>query len=190
MRAAQRTRYGESTMKSKDQALRDKAVDAIDILNDLMNEIITGVDVYKYYHGGRKAGIFSFDGMASAQRLCFTNIILSLNKVREFNKRYLRIIPEHYRVPLKELQGKIVEKGIPDFRDHCIGHIWDPSTNQPVKNSEVMRRLSVIVGGTPMDFVNWLHITGRTDTVAGTLESVRDALMKEYSVTRDEVVDR
>ncbi len=179
----------ENTMIKK-QELRDRAVDAIDILNDLMNEIMTGVEVYNHYLVKHKAGIISFDGMASAQRLCFTSIFLALNKIREFNRRYLRIVPEYYRVSLKELQDIIVERGIPDYRDHCIGHIWDSSANQPVKHSEVNRRLSVIIGGKTVDFLNWLHITGKTETVAGILEAVRDALMTEYSVGHDEIIDR
>jgi hypothetical protein len=177
-------------MNSDAKTPRDKAIDAIDILNDLMNEIMTGVDVYKYYLGGYKAKIFSFDNMAGAQRLCFTSIILALNKIREFNKRYLRIVPQGHRGALKDLQETIIQKRIPEFRDHCIGHIWDGETNQPVKHSAVMDRLSLIVGTNPMAFMRWLHVTGRRDTVTGTLETIRDALMTEYSVTVDEVINR
>ena len=177
-------------MISKPKAIRETATDAIDILNDLMNEIMTGVDVYRCYLEGRKAGRVSFEAMASVQRLCFTNIILALNKIREFNKRYLRIVPQVHRAALIQLQENIVAREIPDFRDHCIGHIWNRKTNQPVKHSEIMNRLSVIVGAKPKTFVNWLHLTGRSDTVADLLETVRDALMKEHVVTRDEVIGR
>lgn len=177
-------------MNSNDNAMRDKAIDAIDILNDLMNEIMTGVDVYKYYVAGYKSGIFSFDGISSAQRLCFMSIVLALDKIREFNKRYLRVIPQGHRAALKDLQETINEKRIPEFRDHCIGHIWDGRTNQPVKHSEVMKRLSLIVSTKPMDFMRWLHVTGKQDTVAGTLETIRNALMTEYSVTENEVIGR
>jgi hypothetical protein len=177
-------------MNRNDNASRDKAIDAIDILNDLMNELMTGVDVYKHYLAGYKAGIVTFDGISSAQRLCFMSIIMALDKIREFNKRYLRIVPQGHRGTLQDLKTTIIGKRIPEFRDHCIGHIWDGRRNRPVKHSEVMDRLSLIVGTKPMVFMRWLHVTGKRDSVAGALETIRDAIMAEYSVTEDEVIGR
>jgi hypothetical protein len=178
-------------MKSKAKVPRDTVIGAIDILNDLMGEIMNGVDVYKHYVEGHKTGVVTFDDMAGAQRLCFTSIILALNKVREFNRRYLRIVPQGvHRAALTQLQEEIVARGIPEFRNHCIGHIWNPKTKQLVKHSEVMKQLSVIVGGNVMAFVNWLHGTGSGGTVVGILESMRDTLKKEYSVMVSEVINR
>ena len=183
--------YARGTMKSKAKVSRDTAIDAIDILNDLMGEIMNGVDVYKHYVEDHKTGIVTFDDMAGVQRLCFTSIILALNKVREFNKRYLRIVPQGvHRAALTQLQEAIVARGIPEFRDHCIGHIWNLKTKQPVKHSEVMERLSVIVGGNVTVFVKWLNSTESGGTVVGILESIRDTLKEEYSVIVSEVINR
>ncbi len=179
-------------MKSKAKVPRDTVIDAIDILNDLMGEIMNGVDVYKHYVECYKTGIVTDDDMAGASRLCFTSMILALNKVREFNRRYLQIVPQGvHRAALTQLQETIVARGIPEFRDHCIGHIWNQKTNQPLKHSEVMKRLSVIVEENVMAFVNWLHGTGSGgNTVVGVLESIRDTLKEEYSVMVSEVINR
>jgi hypothetical protein len=74
-----------------------------------------------------------------------------------------------------------------------VGHIWDNEQQRPLIHSEIKTRLAQLTGGDMPGFLNWLNNPTADEfpsTVVGIVETVRDALMSEYSISPDEFIDR
>jgi len=172
---------------------RERAIDAIDILNDLVGDLVISGKVLQEFSRAHKQGLLNMGQMVSVQKMCLSNLILALTKWLEFYKHYHDLIPEEFRAIVKSTNKTLNEKKVREFRNKCIGHVWDKSKNGPLTLSEIMSRLDHIVGGNMPEFLGWINNPNNNqypNTLLSIVESLRDNILSQYEISPSEVIDR
>lgn len=173
--------------------MRIQAVYAADTLNDFVGDFVSGVMLFREWDAQFKAGRVTEDLMITVRKICLTHLVLGLSKFEEFYRRFNRVIPSEYRVACKGLVREIEQKGVIDFRNKCVAHIWDDDHERPLVHSEIMARLDHMTGGNIPAFLDWINNPRDNtypSTVVSIVETVRDKLMEQYCITFDEFVNR
>lgn len=173
--------------------LRAKAVHAADTLNDFVGDLVSGTMLFREWDTQFKAGRVPEMLMVNVQKICISHLVLCLCKFVEFYKRFHQLIPSAYRETCKALVQDITRKGVIEFRNKCVGHIWDTELQRPLVHSEIMTRLSRFTYGDMSVFLDWINNPKGNQfpsTVVSVVEKVRDALMSDYSITPDEIIHR
>ena len=169
------------------------AINAVDLLNDFIGDLITGVMVFREYNLAYQSRRLTLQQMVPIQKMCLSHLMLSLTKWLELYQRYHSIIPDECRDVCRSLNRTIRSKGIPEFRNKCIGHIWDKKRQRPLVQSEIMTQLETITGGNLPDFLTWIN--DPTDnsypkSVVSIVERIRDLLTAAHRIAMQEVIDR
>jgi hypothetical protein len=175
------------------QTDRQLAIDAADLLNDFIGDIVTGVMAYREYDQQHRSGRLPLNLMIPIQKMCLSHLTLTLSKWLEVHEKYHAIFPTETVAVCRELNKTIRQRGIPDFRNKCIGHIWDKKVGRPLVQSEIMARLDKIVAGDLPAFLKWLNDPkGNTypETVVSIVEKIRDDLVAQHGIRPDEIIDR
>lgn len=131
--------------------------------------------------------------MVTVQKICLSHLVLSLAKFVEFYRRFHQIIPAEHRDVVRGLVRSINQKGVVDFRNKCVGHIWDTQKGRPLVNSEIMARLGDMTGNDFDGFLKWINDPrGNTypATVVSIVVTIRSTLMAQYSIASNEVINR
>jgi hypothetical protein len=184
---------GRKVAKKMIESLRQKAVDAADILNDFIGDLVGGTGLLRLWNTEFKAPRVPEDTMVNVQKICVSHLVLTLCKFVEFHTRFHEVIPSEHRKRCKALLAKISEKRAKQFRDKCIGHIWDNDQERPLSHSEIRRGIDQLTGGDMLGFLNWIsaeNADGVPSTVVSFVETLRDALMSEYSISHAEFIGR
>lgn len=172
---------------------RATAINAADTLNDFVGDFVSGVMLLREYDGHHRAGRVSLPLMVTVQKICLSHLVLSLFKFIEFYERFHSVVPDAHRDECKKLVKTINQKGIVEFRNKCVGHIWDKKSNRPLLNSEIMVRLDHMTNRDIGGFLSWLNNPSGNvypSTVVSIVETVRDALMTQYAISPNEIIDR
>jgi hypothetical protein len=173
--------------------LRARAVDAADVLNDFLGDFVVGVMVFREYAAYLQQGKLLVMQMVPIQKMCISNLVLAFAKFDEFWHHYSDVVPEAHREACKQVLREIRERKITDFRNHCVGHIWNKSQRRPLAHSEVMAALEVMVRQDFPSFLKWIndpHGNGYPKTVVSVIETVRDAICKEHQIAPEELIER
>jgi hypothetical protein len=173
--------------------LRARAVDAADVLNDFLGDFVTGVMVFREYHAEFQRGKLIDIQMVPIQKMCISNIVLAFAKFEEFWQHYSDVVPEPRRQACKNILKEIRERRITDFRNHCVGHIWNKQQRRPLTHSEVRTSLEFMVREDFAAFLNWINTPGGNEypkTVVSIIETVRDAICAEHNVRPEEMIAR
>jgi hypothetical protein len=131
--------------------------------------------------------------MVNVQKICVSHLVLALCKFVEFHQRFHQLIPSEHRKTCKALLRDINRKGAVQFRNKCVGHIWDNEQQRPLIHSEIMTRLDRLTGGDMPGFLNCINNLASNEypsTVISIVETLRDALMSQYSISPDEIINR
>ncbi len=180
-------------MNDRMDSNREMAINAVDILNDLIGDFVSGTLVLSDYYRHHKIGTFRRDQMISVQKMCLSNLVLSFAKLLEFWSRFHEVVPNEHRAVLKELNRNLIRRGVVDFRNKIVGHIWDNDLGRPLGHSEIMARLATLTGGDLTVFLRWVNNPeGNTypRTVLGVIETLRDSLVDAHGIQPSEVIDR
>lgn len=172
---------------------RDTAIDAVDVLNDLIGDLIAGTNVFIDYRQRLGKGQFSLEQMSTVQKMCFSYLVLSFCKLLEFWKRYHKYVPEIHRKDLKNLNAEIQRRGANNFRNKVAGHIWDTKLQRPLRNSEIMEQLDGLIGKHADDFLYWINnpeCNIYPKTIVSVVETIRDAIIKEHKIDPLEAIKR
>jgi hypothetical protein len=172
---------------------RNVAIDAIDVLNDLIGDLVAGTNVFIDYRQRLRNGQFLEEQLSAVQKMCFAHLALSFCKILEFYERYHRSVPEKHREVLKELNAEIRRRGVRDFRNKVAGHIWDKKLQRPLHHSEIMFQLNSVIGKHADDFLFWINNPKNNiypKTVVSIVETIRDSIATEYSIDPTEVINR
>jgi hypothetical protein len=172
---------------------REKAVHAADILNDLIGDLFSGTMLFRQWINQFQRGQIPAELMVTIQKICISHLVLALCKFREFYKRFRTVIPPKHLQTCKSLLHQIDQKGVLEFRNKCVGHIWDNDHQRPLKHSEIMKHLARLTDNDMQGFLNWINNPPTNEfpsTVISIVEIVRDALISEYSISPDEFLDR
>lgn len=173
--------------------IRDKAVNAVDVLNDLVADLITGTNVLRDYHALHKRSKLPTELMVGVQKMCLSHLILGCCKFIEFYEHFHDILPTEDRMRAKALVRKFDSRGMVDFRNKVVGHIWDKSKRRPLLLSEITKSLEKITERnlhTFLDWINKLEARSQPESVAGIVEAIRGKLVIMYVISPDEVLNR
>jgi hypothetical protein len=174
-------------------AHRDNAVHAVDILNDFVGDFVCGVMLFREWEIQFKAGRVPEILMVNVQKICLSHLVLGLCKFVEFYDRFRNVIPSEHRDVCKGLVREIKQKGVVEFRNKCVGHIWDTNLQRSLIHSEIMIRLNRFTGGNLSGFLDWINKPKANtfpSTVVSIIETVRDTLMSLHGITQDEIINR
>ena len=172
---------------------RSRAVDAVDVLNDLIGDFVTGVMVLHEYSKQHRENKLRLELMVPIQKMCLSHLVLAFAKFEEFWKHYHDLVPTEHRDACKSILKSISNRKISEFRNRCVGHIWDKVNQRPLAHSEVMSALAGITAPDFAAFLNWVNNPVAKlppASVASIVESVRDSLMLAYSIHPQEIVNR
>ena len=175
------------------QPSRLRATHAADTLNDFVGDFVSGVMLLREYDAHYRAGRIKLPLMVTVQKICLSHLILSLCKFTEFYDRFKSVIPPEHVDTCKKLVRTITDKGVKEFRNKCVGHIWDKDSGRPLLNSEIMDRLNRMIDLDIEAFLKWINDPKANDypaTVVSIVETVRNALMVKYSLSPDEIINR
>jgi len=173
--------------------VRENAVHAVDTLNDFIGDLIGGTMLLRYWDTEVRAGRSPEILMVNVQKICVSHLVLALCKFVEFHDRFHQVIPLEHRKTCKALVREIKQKGAVEFRNKAVGHIWDNEQQRPLIHSEIMTRLTRLTGGDMSAFLNWINNPEANEypsNVVNVVETVRDSLMSEYSISPDEIIHR
>jgi hypothetical protein len=131
--------------------------------------------------------------MVSIQRICLSHTALALCKFTEFYDRFKTVIPTEHCDVCKALVREIADRGVVEFRNKCVGHIWDKEQNRPLVHSEIMVKLDRMTKNNFGEFLKWINDPSGNiypRTVVSIVETVRDSLARQYSLTPNEIIAR
>lgn len=172
---------------------RARAIDAADVLNDFIGDFITGVMVFHDYSNQLQQGKLQMVQMVPIQKMCLSNVVLGFAKFEEFWRHYHDIVPEEHRAACKAILKEIRTRKIGDFRNHCVGHIWDNEKKRPLMLSEVMSALEVLAAPNFKAFLDWVNNPRANvypTTVVSVIEAVRDSISAQHKIHPDEIFKR
>ena len=164
---------------------RERAVDAVDVLNDFVGDFVAGVMVLREYSQRLKNKNSDGKALITIHKMCISYLILALCKWLEFYDKYKTIIPDENREDCKKLLKILREKNVMLFRNRIVGHIWDKTLNRPLKNSEIMEKLNIITNNNLGEFLSWINDPNNNEypsTVVSIVETTRDGLVKKYYI--------
>ena len=67
---------------------RERAVDAVDVLNDFIGDFITAERAFQDFSGKLKRGEFPVEAFVPLQRMCISHVALAFAKFEEFWEHY------------------------------------------------------------------------------------------------------
>ncbi|MCH8040744.1 MAG: hypothetical protein IH977_10430 [Nitrospinae bacterium] len=179
--------WGPSTVEES----RVCAIEAFWILNDFVGDLITATRAFEYFDTAKfKAG-------ATDQVLGFYNkmadsfLFLALAKWIEFYDRYHALIPADLRDASKQLKNELDQRGVREFRNNVVGHIWSKKHGRPLLPNEIEELDRKITKGDASGFLKWVNDPSNNrfgETVVGTSEAVRDAIKSEWSLSEQELL--
>ena len=172
---------------------RKRAVEAVDILNDFIGDCIVSVNVFQDYWKDLKDDASRQSMLIAIHRLCMSYLLLTLDKWLEFYDRYQSLIPPDIHGIYKKLTKELRSRKIEDFRNTCVGHVWNKKKKRPLYNSEIDTALNLITKGDIAKFLKWVNDPSNNifpNTVVSVVETLKDRLSKEYGIGYAEIINR
>jgi len=172
---------------------RDTILDAIYILNDLVDGLVAGTMVFENYQARFERGQFTKEGIVSVQKLCVSHLVLALCKLCEFWEEFHNIVPEEFRPKVKELASKIRKLGVKEYRNTVVAHVKDRKLSRARTQFEAMEVLNRISANNPRGFLGWLNNPKDNEypkTVVSIVVKLRDSLRETHQVKPEEIFDR
>lgn len=172
---------------------RERAVEAIDILNDFIGDCVASVNVFRDYWNALKDDASRQNMLVAVHRLCMSYLLVTLDKWLEFYDRYHGLIPSDLHDECKKLMKELRSRKIEDFRDTCIGHIWNKKTKRPLYSSEIDVALKQITKGDINGFLKWVNDPNNNvfpSTIVSIVETVRDRIAREHNIDYQEITSK
>lgn len=171
---------------------RSSILDAIYVLNDLVDTLAAGTMVFNNYQSRFTRGKFSQPGIVAVQKMCVSHLILGLNKLCEFWELFHHLVPAELRPEIKVLVSKLQNRDVKKFRNTVVAHIWDKKLRRTPTQNEAIAELNRI-SGHPGGFLLWLNNPNDNTyprTVVSILHALRERLCELHGVTAGEVFQR
>jgi len=169
---------------------RERAVEAFWILNDFVADLIGGTRAFEYFETPKfKAGATE-QVVRIYNKMADSFLFLTLGKWVEFYDRYNALIPADVRPVCKQLRNDLDQRGVREFRNKVVGHIWSKKHSRPLLPSELEELDRKITKGDPKAFLKWINDPSNNrlgSTIVGTSEAVRDAIKKQWSLSEQEL---
>lgn len=169
---------------------RERAVEAYWILNDFIGDLIGGTRALEYFETPKfKAGATE-QVLRIYNKMADSFIFLTLGKWIEFYDRYHLLIPVDLRPICKQLRNELDRRGVREFRNIVVGHIWSKKHSRPLLAREIEELDRRITKGDPNAFLKWINDPSNNQlgaTIVGTSEAVRDAVKNKWSLSKQEL---
>lgn len=165
---------------------RERAIEAILLLNDFGGDLICATRSFEYFD------TFLFKADKSEQMLRLFNkmadtfLFVTLAKWIEFYDRYHLLITAEEKPICKKLRDELDRRGVREFRNKVVGHIWSRKHNRPLLPSETEELDKKITKGDPRSFLKWINDPRENRigvTIVGTTEAVRDAIKEKWALS-------
>ena len=156
--------------------------EAVSILNMLILDTMVGLRSLDIFSAIDDKRALSVNMRAGLTRLSTTHLVLALAKWMEFCERYKNLIPERTAANAKTVYKNLRRRGVRDFRNKVVGHIWDKDVGKPLSQEDTQEWLARVIGPDEAAFNRWIYNPGATDRTShlvGLTEEIRDALRKE-----------
>ena len=133
----------------------EKKDQAIEILVELAEDFITGTRSYDLFESQRFRILIKNPSMINPmlntlRRMTLSHIFMALCKFKEWYDKFKNEIPDDCKNACRAIRQKFEHKGIVNFRNTRIGHIWDNARDRPVTADEIDE---IIDPGFP----RWIH---------------------------------
>src|SRR5216683_5759678 len=134
-----------------------KQREAFRLANDLMMDLTAGstIDSAIQVIFDRGTAPVPDHVRTSVKRMCLFHVIITLVKWTEFYDHYKDVIPTDVRDIAKRLRKDMLARGILDFRNKVVGHVWDKEHRRALTNAEVEDRLTAFIGSGVKEFLKW-----------------------------------
>ena len=160
----------------------DRNQEAISILDTLILDTMVGLRSLDIFSALDDKRSLSANMRAGLSRLSTTHLVLALAKWMEFYERYRNLIPQRTAVTANTVYRDLEKRGVRDFRNKVVGHIWDKDVKKPLSAEDTQERLAKVIGPDEEAFNRWIYNPGamdRTSHLVGLTEEIRDALRTE-----------
>lgn len=165
---------------------RERAVEAFWILNDFVGDLITAARAFEYFDSPKfKAGATD-RVLRGYAKMADSFLFVTLAKWIEFYDRYYELIPLEARDRCEQLRNELDRRGVREFRNKVVGHIWSKRHSRPLLPKEIETLDKRITKGDAEAFLKWVNDPARNrlgSTIVGTSEAVRDAIKEEWSLS-------
>lgn len=169
---------------------KQRAVEAFVILDEFIGDLVVGTRTIELYASSELSSVMTTDYMVATTRLCVFHIIITLAKWIEFYDKYNSIIPKDVRNECLDLRKELLRRGVRDFRNKVVGHIWDNSNNRPLTLQEALSYLNKIYDNNYKGFLLWVNNPEENtypETVVGITEHVRKRIQQDFNISEAEV---
>jgi len=173
-------------MNAKD---KQKAIEAVDLLNDFVGDLKIAVSAYNHYKNiSIPINRTTYDWIFS-RRMYLSYIVITLFKIIEVYDRYKAVVPDKSTEIFKKLFKEINSRKVREFRNKCIGHIWDKGKNKPLTRKELEPYLIQIHKGDEDSFIKWISDPPNTslNTVVGIVGYIRNSMITTYQLSHHEI---
>jgi hypothetical protein len=124
-----------------------------------------------------------------------SSILLTLSKFLEFHRTYQTLLPDNSPATMhaKQIHRTLCIRGLHEFRNKYVGHIWDKKRNRPLRQTEIQDALTSILGDDRDGFIEWVHndVSNQfPSSIVSVIAQLRDDLARSHKVNPDEVHTR
>jgi hypothetical protein len=165
---------------------RERAVEAFLILNDFVGDLIGATRAFEYFDTPKfKAGATN-QVLRICNKMADSFLFVTLAKWIEFYDRYHVLIPSDTRNICEQLRNELDKRGVREFRNKVVGHIWSKKHGRPLLPKEIEELDRKIIRGDAKEFLRWVNDPKNNSlgaTIVGTSEAVRDAIKKKWSLS-------
>jgi len=169
---------------------RMKAIEAFRMLNDFVGDLVAGTRSLEVFESPAFASKLGENTQLILRRMCLSHVVVTLSKWAELYDRYRAVIPNGQREACLSLRKEIDTRGIRDFRNAVVGHIWDDTLKRPLVRSEVDERLARVLGDSQQAFLAWINNPVSNDfpkTVVAICEAARESIRAEHGLNDAEL---
>lgn len=169
---------------------RERAVEAFWILNDFVGDLIGATRAFEYFDTATfKAGATN-QVLRIWNKMADSFLFVALAKWIEFYDRYQVLIPAELRRECEQLRNELDKRGVREFRNKVVGHIWSKKHGRPLLPEEIEDLELKITKGDAKAFLRWINDPNNNrlgSTVVGTSEAVRDAIKEKWSFSEQDL---
>lgn len=162
--------------------MRKKASEAYRLLNDYVGDLVAGTRSLELFETSPLFANVSSSMRVILRRMCLSHLVVTLSKWGELYDRYGAIFPGDVRDACRNLRKELDRRGIRNFRNTVVGHIWDKKLQRPLTVPEIENRLASIIGDSLESFRAWINNPTANrfpETVVAVCERVRDRIGEE-----------
>ncbi|MCX5855719.1 MAG: hypothetical protein NTZ24_14310 [Deltaproteobacteria bacterium] len=171
---------------------RTRAIEACQILNDLIGDIVVSTRTIEIFKSKNFKPLMTAVYKIAATRFCVFQIVLSLYKILEFDSHYRSFVPNKMSDCWKIMIKEIKSRGVKNFRNTLVGHIWNKQMKRPISNKEHDEFENQLYGGDFNGFLLWINNPNDNTfpkTVISIVETAKKKIAEDYKIDDSEIFE-